>query len=326
MSNYEITDQDGFIQYLETVIKDFNIKFLHNCFKIFTNSLEDYDRLKREFKNIEYYTFTLKNNKIKKLVLKAAPNMNVNSIQEKLIANNINVLSCVNLKSTKNRNSYSYLVSFPNETDLHTVKKIEFIGRIHFKWETYFKKDNISQCHRCQSFGHGSSNCNIKPKCVRCGECHLTKDCELDKNNPEVLKCANCEGNHTANYKNCPVYKKKIADKSSTNKYNQNSMQSLSQPVINRGNVSNNKLNLNSNMSYAAVTKLNSSNAEAANIAPNENFNDFQNLMFELKSLNNECNLKEMLNIVKNLKVKLQSCNSTFDKLVILSELAENLN
>lgn len=82
-------------------------------------------------------------------------------------------------------------------------------------WRFFVKRpDDVAQCHRCQAFGHGSSNCNICPKCVKCGGKHLTNMCALPKkaqltdvNDKSQIKCANCGENHTANFRSCPSRK-----------------------------------------------------------------------------------------------------------------------
>ena len=77
---------------------------------------------------------------------------------------------------------------------------------------------DAAQCHRCKRFGHGSRNCTLSPVCVKCGAAHLTGECTLPQkaslgmeNNAEnhkpLVKCANCQGNHTANYRGCPARK-----------------------------------------------------------------------------------------------------------------------
>ena len=47
-------------------------------------------------------------------------------------------------------------------------------------------------------------------RCVKCAEPHLTADCLRLRDNTlhSPLKCANCSGEHTANYKGCPKFKK----------------------------------------------------------------------------------------------------------------------
>lgn len=197
------------------------------------------------------------------------------------------------------------------------------MGRIHVKWETYYKKDKISQCHRCQSYGHGSLNCNQAPKCVRCAGEHLTENCVMEKDNPNLLKCINCNGNHTANYKKCPIYITKINEKESSNNANKNSRPPKYQnPLIS------NARPVNSQVSYASIASGNFNNNNNNNTNMNTNFipnyEDFNTLIHELKELNTACNLKEMINLVRCLKIKLQNCSSNFDKLVILSELAED--
>jgi len=67
------------------------------------------------------------------------------------------------------------------------------------------KRRGPPQCHNCQSYGHTRNNCCHKPKCVKCGENHLTNECSKDRHSP--AKCALCTKEHTANFKGCPVYK-----------------------------------------------------------------------------------------------------------------------
>lgn len=65
--------------------------------------------------------------------------------------------------------------------------------------------------------GHTRSYCNRKPRCVRCGQDHLSDMCEKNKDLPAT--CALCGEGHPSNYKGCKVHKQlqksrttKIAD------------------------------------------------------------------------------------------------------------------
>jgi hypothetical protein len=58
---------------------------------------------------------------------------------------------------------------------------------------------------QCQSYGHTQNNCCHEPKCVKCGENHLTIECPKDRHSP--AKCALCTKEHTANFKGYQVYK-----------------------------------------------------------------------------------------------------------------------
>ena len=100
--------------------------------------------------------------------------------------------------------------------DLRRIKS--FQGYL-VNWRFFAKRPlDAVQCHRCQRFGHGCRNCTLSPKCVKCGAAHITDQCTLPQkaslgieNNAEdhkpLVKCANCEGNHTANYRRCPARK-----------------------------------------------------------------------------------------------------------------------
>jgi hypothetical protein len=67
-----------------------------------------------------------------------------------------------------------------------------------------FRKSGPSQCHNCQGFGHGSTNCGHPPRCVKCAGDHPTKECQ--KTRETDPKCANCGAAHTANYRGCPSH------------------------------------------------------------------------------------------------------------------------
>jgi len=43
--------------------------------------------------------------------------------------------------------------------------------------------------------------------CVVCEELHDSAHCPASKDDCNSKKCGNCGGNHTANYRGCPVYK-----------------------------------------------------------------------------------------------------------------------
>lgn len=63
----------------------------------------------------------------------------------------------------------------------------------------------VPQCFRCQGFGHSSTHCHRKLRCVKCGESHIGESCVLP---PGTLPtCANCKGRHTANSRTCPIYR-----------------------------------------------------------------------------------------------------------------------
>ena len=101
---------------------------------------------------------------------------------------------------------------------LSELRKVKAVFNTLVKWRYFERKPTDAvQCHRCQQFGHGMRNCNLLPLCVKCGEKHLSTECNLpkkadlelgDRNGTrDSIKCANCSGQHTANYRGCPSRK-----------------------------------------------------------------------------------------------------------------------
>lgn len=66
----------------------------------------------------------------------------------------------------------------------------------------FFEENRPRACHQCQQFGHIKRVCKNPPKCSKCGQ-GGHEHCES-----EILKCANCQGDHMAMDKSCPVYRK----------------------------------------------------------------------------------------------------------------------
>ncbi|GJQ71902.1 hypothetical protein Trydic_g3011 [Trypoxylus dichotomus] len=65
------------------------------------------------------------------------------------------------------------------------------------------KKDQVTQCHRCQLYGHGQRNCHAAAVCVKCAAPHQRAECTKPMDVP--AKCALCSGPHTASYRGCPT-------------------------------------------------------------------------------------------------------------------------
>ena len=65
---------------------------------------------------------------------------------------------------------------------------------------------NSLRCYNCQKFGHHETKCLKSPVCKKCGESG-SDHIELSCDNP--IKCANCQDNHHADFRDCLVWKKK---------------------------------------------------------------------------------------------------------------------
>lgn len=96
-----------------------------------------------------------------------------------------------------------YLVHF--EHGSITLKDLKSYNRINstvVEWVRYKPKHrDVTQCMNCLRFGHGTRNCAMNARCIRCGEAHGITECErMEEADP---KCANCGENHRATFKAC---------------------------------------------------------------------------------------------------------------------------
>ncbi|GFU47457.1 nucleic-acid-binding protein from transposon X-element [Trichonephila clavipes] len=117
----------------------------------------------------------------------------------------------------------------------------------------------ITQCFSCNNFHHSAENCFLKPRCLKCGEEHLTKDCPI-KQRLETKYCINCQVyGHMANWYGCPCFPK---PKKGAAKINRNSYTNLYNSFV------------RPNFSYAQVaknsdnTKTNSNSQNKPQMAP----------------------------------------------------------
>ena len=62
----------------------------------------------------------------------------------------------------------------------------------------------MTQCLRCQGFGHNATFCKLQRKCRHCAQFHDSRECPNRESTP---KCAGC-GEHFASSPDCPKRKK----------------------------------------------------------------------------------------------------------------------
>jgi PAX-interacting protein 1 len=89
----------------------------------------------------------------------------------------------------------------PNNAEIYNLKRLyHAVIRV----EPPKPRRVVIQCMDCQEYGHTRNYCHKKAKCVKCGDAHLSGGCTKPVTTPPI--CANCKGDHTANYKGCPVH------------------------------------------------------------------------------------------------------------------------
>lgn len=327
-----IVDFGAFHNSINNIAKQkYSIRYFKKSINIYTTNKDDFNNINNELKKnkVESYSFTPKDEQMNKYVLKAAPGMEVNSIKRKLEENNIKIANCVQMTSKKTGQlSHSYLIYTEKSNKIKTMKNVTDINNIKTKWEHFVKPNKITQCYRCQRFGHGSKNCNYRPRCLKCIGDHETKDCSIKKTENSIVQCCNCKGPHTANYQGCP------ARVSFENEKRKSNSVVTKKPVnTNPFTIVDNafpQLSNNNNTNHTTIPKTpNNRNYAQAARATNSNsdssqFNEFQNLLLELHDLNNTCNINYLIDLVRNLKNDLQKCSNDLQRLTIMQRLLNN--
>ncbi|KAG8171755.1 hypothetical protein JTE90_026635 [Oedothorax gibbosus] len=155
--------------------------------------------------NIDYSTYAFKGQNPLKVIIKNLPaDTDPAEIIQALKAEDLPIQNVHQLKKTIDFQRIP-LPIFLAELERNSIAKNIFnlteILHIKVNIESYQKGNNITQCHRCQRFGHGQRHCHNAPRCVKCADNHLTSS---HNGRAETPKCANCGGPHVASYRLCP--------------------------------------------------------------------------------------------------------------------------
>ena len=194
---------------------DYSLKYTNNgSISVQCSTIEDFKKLQSGLKsegiNRDFHTFALESEKPIKSVIKGLPELDIKDIIEALKDEGFVSTQVIKMKRSEQRHPF-YLAFFQQGTDLKALKETRYL--LHTKVNIVkYKRSNtaVTQCFRCQEFGHGSSNCNRQPKCVKCALSHETSNCPI-KEKTDAVKCYGCGGNHTANFRDCPKRQKYLS-------------------------------------------------------------------------------------------------------------------
>src|SRR6266576_2369383 len=165
---------------------------------------------------IEYHCYKLKQERNYCFIIRGLhPTTELQRIKDGLFQQGYRVCHIVNLrKRIKFADGiYSYkqlplhrveIISTEHNKEVFDIKELLYTK---VTMEAPQKTRVIPQCVRCQQFGHTKNYCAIAQRCVKCAGNHWTKECTKTVDTKPT--CANCGGEHPANYKGCPIYKKK---------------------------------------------------------------------------------------------------------------------
>jgi hypothetical protein len=311
-------------------IENFALKLMSIGLKIITTSLDDHKKCIEHFKSagIHYYSHDMANQQPIKVVLLGLPKLEIDYILEDLKAQDVKPFDIKPMKIRQHRNADStlYLLHFERGTvNINKLRQIKVVCNCVVNWEYYANTRNGPvQCRKCQMFGHGTRHCGIPARCVKCGADHLTENCEAiqkpagqsqSDESRASLKCANCLGNHTANYSACPKRLEYIRI--------QQDLKEKYKPKINRN------LNPNTNHSnnYFSNSQSNSGNINNRMHTNTQQIIHNNNSALYSQVLNNNptdnlFSLAEILALNKEIILKLNGCRNKVEQFQVITELS----
>lgn len=159
-----------------------------------------------------------------KFVLEGLPNIDNAYLLIELQAKQLIPLS---IEQIKNGTQNAYILEYDLDawkSKIVNITKVNTIAHQRIKLSYYVDQNceikikineknsivKVNPCSRCQVYGHEAYGCKQPIKCGKCARSHFGRECVIDlktRSQHKLLVCANCDGNHTAFSKACPVYR-----------------------------------------------------------------------------------------------------------------------
>ncbi|CAH1713632.1 unnamed protein product [Aphis gossypii] len=187
----------------------FNTKSSSSGLKLMTYSIKAYRQIIKflENQNMNFHTFQTHEEKAFRVVIRhlhhTTPTAYIKEELHSLGFTTRLITNCLQYK-TKNPLPLFFVDLEPSPLN-QNIYKVDSICHTKIKIEAPHPKKNPVQCLRCQDYGHTRTYCHHTPRFVKCGDTHLSTDCQKDSNTPAT--CALCYGDHPASYKGCPKFK-----------------------------------------------------------------------------------------------------------------------
>ena len=187
-----------------------------------TDSRADHEAIVKYTKEqqIESFTHAFKEDKSQAIVIKGVHHsFNTDEIKTELQAVlphiEVRSVSTLSNKSTNKTVFNNFIVRISGSSKMADLVGLKYLLNQKIYWEKLIKKD-VTQCYKCQHFGHMSSNCMMKSRCVKCNVSHDEgESCSKPDDSPPT--CVNCgAAGHPASYRGCPHHKellRRIKDK-----------------------------------------------------------------------------------------------------------------
>ena len=265
--------------------------------------------------NIEFASQKAKHDQPLKVIIRKLPiETPVADIQKALTDLHFSVQKVCQL-SGKDKNTGAkvpfplFLVHLQKTANVSDIYNLD--GLLYFKIliEPY-KSHSLTQCYRCQRFGHTQTSCCAAPRCVRCGEQHFTSDCQ-QKGTKTPPRCVNCkEEGHTANYLGCTAAKNYKKAQNKAMPPPKSAFPPLSQSQITPEPPTTNS---KTKKSYAQATT-------AAETPDSKDDMSFTAMFTEIKNIFKTINISTILTKLRACSHKLKNTTDSTEKILLLVE------
>lgn len=284
---------------------------------IYTKSEHDYTvmRKKLEAAQMSFHTYSMGSEKPVVSILKGLPsNISTLEIKEELVndckLNDLEVKQFIKKQEINGKKSEFKLpifsVKFEKNTKVADIKKVRNLCCSKITWEKNFSSSLVTQCYKCQAFGHIAKNCFRKEVCANCAGDHSTLSCEVNTN---AKKCINCGGDHKANDIECDFYLRAINKR-------KNSKVNRGFKSLNNNNESPSRVN----STFAEATRkgqkadppyVGSSNNDSNKHQQHQTEDEFSFGAFfsEIKSMFKNFDRKKLIVTAKNVLGRLKKCD-----------------
>ncbi|GFU78952.1 nucleic-acid-binding protein from transposon X-element [Trichonephila clavipes] len=178
--------------------------------KLYTDTLPQHDALNKLLEDLKYpfYTFTPKHERPIKVVIKGLPRSTKTAeIHSDLLDLGFTLNKVTQLTGNITKQLLLvFIISLPRNTFNENIFHLKTLGYLSITVEG-FESRGIIQCFQCNQFNHTAEHCHLTPKCLKCGEKHQTRDCQIKK--LDTPFCINCQAyGHMANYSKCSLFPK----------------------------------------------------------------------------------------------------------------------
>lgn len=203
VSNYQEILENLFKHIGEQLLQ----KLTGELIRIIPKTLEQYELVKTFLSDNKVKCFGIlpRTQRQKKILIRGLPRDTCSAeIQHALCGIGHRVIRVAQLKKPKTREPMPlFLVCLEPTPDFQSIYTLSELLNYEISVE-HFKTYGAVQCYNCQCYFHSSARCTLEARCVKCAGPHSSRDCLVKTR--DKIKCSNCNGNHTANFKGCPRY------------------------------------------------------------------------------------------------------------------------